>query len=1008
MTRQQGWSAQCRGCRTVNPDEAQYCIACAAPLAADSGNVGLRTVSVVFVDLARSTELAGQFSTEAWSGLLTRYFALVGECLAAHGGRVEKFIGDAVVAVFGVDSASQEDAHSAVLAARAAVAAVDREASRMVGGRGVSLSIRLGVASGRVAVSEHRNSSFAIGRTLNRAARLQATATDGEVAVDLRTWLLVRDRFETTRLPDVRAKGFTEPLSAWRVGEESPPRRPDSSPFVDRADLTETFREMVRAGVTGGCSVVIEIIGEAGIGKSRLVEHVLTEFATEAACLVLPTTTTEQESYALWPLYQMLASLAPLGGEPDPVSGGGTSSVQTRVELHWRIRQLLTETARHRPLLLVLENRERFAHPLAALVDDLAAAPVDAALVLITTGRGPDQSRAPDNPSRSLRVGPLPHEHAYALFGALAGDVSAHTVGDRTGELVQLSGGNPLYLEQIALLMKEVVEDGDLIPPTAEAVIGERLDRLAAGDRLLIARLAALGQEFPAVALDMIEGATGPGLERLLDVGLLAFGEQTGVLRFAAPAVAEVAYRRLGARDRAAIHTRIAQETRGRLDAEPAAVEILAAHADRAHRAWQEIDPMAAEAVRAAQAAAQAFVGAARFAAAGCELQAATDFLARARLLCPAGGDGAEVASVEAYVALSRGDPAEAIRLGEEAAGRAGERGRYGAAAHLFLTTAIARMVRDGAVDLAALRRGSAMAQRSGDPGALARASLVAGLAHTDRGDYASADRAFTEAVARVRGTPVSYGVAEIYGNHALTLAYSDRPAGEALVTVTDVYREVAATPVLRAAVGCPLALLRHMTDDAGAAWEVLAESEQLLRQLDHVAGLASLAEFEAVLRLRDGDVAGVLAALGSAVRGFQAVGLTADAQRVRLKADLIAGRIGPGTPPPGPTDPRDWRMSSLGLLHRAVREAGAGDRESAARALFRAARVIKGIAGAGAVIEPLLTVVRVAGGLLDADLVQDVRRQLADAAQVKGDRLVARSLAGPPPVARNGSEGGK
>src|SRR5215211_7921431 len=244
--------AVCAGCAQENPDEARFCLACGQPLAIDDREVR-KTVTTLFSDVEGSTRLGERLDAESLRRVMTRYYDEARVVLERHGGSVEKFIGYAVVAVFGIPVVHEDDALRAVRAAvelRDAIAALNAELAERFG---IDLRIRIGVNTGEVVTGEGAD-SFATGDAVNVAARLEQTADAGEILVGGTTWALVRDAVQGERLDGLAVRGRDAEVEAYRLerldADAVGVRRREDGPFVGRVNelrlLTDAFERVER------------------------------------------------------------------------------------------------------------------------------------------------------------------------------------------------------------------------------------------------------------------------------------------------------------------------------------------------------------------------------------------------------------------------------------------------------------------------------------------------------------------------------------------------------------------------------------------------------------------------------------------------------------------------------------------------------------------------------------------------------------------------------------------
>src|SRR5919202_4742912 len=271
--------ATCSRCGAASGEGARFCAACGAPLVAPSDREARKVVTILFCDLVESTKLAERFDPEAQQRLLARYFVGARTIVERHGGTIEKFIGDAVCAVFGMPTVREDDALRAIRAAaelRDAVASLDEQ----LGSPG--LAPRIGLNNGEVFAAGFDLS--VAGDAVWTAKRLEEAAPRGGVLLGPTTWALVRGEADAERLPPVSLKGKSETIDAYllhelRPGAPGPARRLDL-PLVGRAGELEVLRAAL-AGVEAAREVqLVTLLGEAGIGKTRLVRELVVGVAT--------------------------------------------------------------------------------------------------------------------------------------------------------------------------------------------------------------------------------------------------------------------------------------------------------------------------------------------------------------------------------------------------------------------------------------------------------------------------------------------------------------------------------------------------------------------------------------------------------------------------------------------------------------------------------------------------------------------------------------------------------
>jgi class 3 adenylate cyclase len=598
--------ATCARCGEPLPARARFCPACAAPVEReDEAAASRRVVTVFFSDVAGSTELGERLDAEAVRAAMNRYFSAVSAALERHGGHIEKFIGDAVVALFGVPQAHEDDALRCV---RAAVEA--REAVRTLGDElharlGVRLGVRIGVATGEVVVGASPASrTIATGDAMNTAARLQQAAPVGEILIGAATYRLVQGSLIAEGVEPLDLKGKADPVAAHRVValDDGPARRlrPAATALVgrvrERGMLQDVFDRMAEER---SCQLVT-VLGTAGVGKSRLVAEFLAELEP-AATVCAGRCLSYGEGVTYWALAEAVKSLAGvdehdspegvrarLEGLVDPgiateVADGvgsllGLAGADARVEdARVALRQLFQAAAGGRPLVVALDDIHWAEPPLLDVIDDLADWLPDVPVLLLCMARPellevrPDWAGGKLN-ATTLLLEPLSEVEGDELLRGLLGPDLPDAVADR---ILAAAEGNPLFAEELVGML---VDDGHLrrvdgrvevaaaierldLPPTIQALLTARLDRLSSGERSLVERASIEGQVFHLGALAALgaEVAEIPATVRTLARKQLLRADQAALpgqdaYRFRHILIREAAYERVAKEIRARWH----------------------------------------------------------------------------------------------------------------------------------------------------------------------------------------------------------------------------------------------------------------------------------------------------------------------------------------------------------------------------------------------------------------------------------------------------------------------
>jgi class 3 adenylate cyclase/tetratricopeptide (TPR) repeat protein len=578
----------CASCGQENPDGFRFCGNCAAPLEPQPPARELRkVVTVVFCDLTGSTALGDRTDPEALRATMRGYYDQMRAILERHGGTVEKFVGDAVMAVFGVPVAHEDDALRAVRAAWEM-----REAVPQLG-----LAARIGVNTGEVVAGE--GETLVTGDAVNVAARLEQAAEPGDVLIGEETRGLVRDAVQVERV-EVVAKGKQEPVTAYRLVDVDPEasgvaRRLDR-PMVGRGRELALLRQAYERSVGERSCHLVTLLGTAGVGKSRLVA----EFLQDVDATVLRGRCLDYgDGITLWPVIGVLKQL---GAEEtiDEITGTVRAS-----ELFWIVRSRLEQAAAAGPLVVVFEDIH-WAEPMFLdLIDHISDLSRGVPIMLLCVARPellddrPGWAGGKLNATTTL-LEPLSQDDAARLVESLGGDLDPHV----RSRVLEAAGGNPLFVEE---MLEFAREDGDVrAPATVHALLQARLDRLPVAQRAVIERGAVEGEVFHRLAVTELSGEAVDGeLVGLVRKELIRPERGTDpdddAYRFRHLLIRDAAYDALPKETRAELHERFARwvEARGglvELD------EIVGYHLEQAALYLRELGRARAELEEAAAA----------------------------------------------------------------------------------------------------------------------------------------------------------------------------------------------------------------------------------------------------------------------------------------------------------------------------------------------------------------------------------------------------------------------
>jgi class 3 adenylate cyclase len=658
---------------------------------------------MVFADLVGSTELAASLDPEELRGRLGPFFEIARTTLEEHGGTVEKFVGDAVLAVFGVPRTHGDDPDRAVAAA---LALVERIAES-----GDGLAVRIGVETGEVLALESGGDLSVTGEAVNAAARLQGAAAENEVLIGERTARSCREARLEPR-GEIEVKGFPGPLSVWHavaIGEAGYRRE---TPFIGRQDDVDLLKLVYRRAVRERLPELVTITGDAGIGKTRLASELIASLreSSPAPEVLLGRNPPYGRGIAFWALGEILRSVAGASAD-DPVAevrtalarrlgavgagdaeelaaalstalGGDERDGDVEDELKRAWRRMVALLAEERPLVIGIDDAHWADDGLLDLIEEAAFSVEGAPLVMLCTSRPellerrPGFGRAARNVTQ-IELRPLPREATTQLAAALLADGTPELVR----RVAEVSGGNPFFAEEVAQrLAEDPAAAVEGLPETVQAAIAARLDLLPPGEKRAIQYASVLGPGFLEEALaDLLAESPGPALEALTRKALIQerVAEGRGRYGFRHQLIREVAYASLPKAERVRLHERAADGILARAGEHHGELaELVAFHRVRA--AELETTPeRSAEALRATLEAADAVFRR------GASLRSQHLYEQAAKL---AGSAGERVAALRAASAVAarrfRGD--EAVRLLREMAAVAEEASDSAAAAKAY------------------------------------------------------------------------------------------------------------------------------------------------------------------------------------------------------------------------------------------------------------------------------------------------------------------------------------
>ncbi|GIJ68457.1 AAA family ATPase [Virgisporangium ochraceum] len=832
-----------------------------------------RNVVVLFIDLVGSTELAERLDPELLRQVLDRYYSACAAGVLEHGGVVEKYIGDAIMAVFGVPTSHEDDALRAIRAAHHALSAVRALGIEIAPTHGIRLDAHCGIASGEAMVVDMPESGLrVIGDTVNTAARLQGAATSGEILLGEDAVRLARTYVRVEEVPPLSLKGKARPVRAWRLLslEATPQRQDDDLPLIGRSDelmqLTQAYRRVVR---NRQCCLVT-ILGAPGIGKSRLVREFLRTLPEDVTTLVgqCPSygsgATFRPIAEAIHSLPDAWTGVAPLldamnvralRGLTTPEDGPFTElSVE---ETARSIRSLIEVLGQRRPTVVVVDNLHWAEPTLLELIEELAGWLADVSVLLICVARPELLDIRPNwgggmSCALTVEIPQLGEAQMTRLVDALAAnrwagaDVVAQSADPTFLSVVRNSDGNPLFAE---LMFEVLVEEGTDAPPppTIQALLAARLDRLSDGEREVLERAATIGTTFTTEELGVLwEGedvdnlVVDAPLRRLLRQRLIRRGTYPTSFQFAQTLARETVYTMTRKELRGAWHLKLADWLSERAHTGPPEsdeAEIgrprygeIANHLEAACRIRREIHPddptLPALAVRAART----LMSDGEQALYRKDLPAAIALLERGRELLPRGDSGHRRLALHicdaAFAHNERDRAYAALDVAEEASP---EDPRCG------LTCAVQReilAIKFGVhqPELAPLR--DALSEYPDDDLSWARFHQLDALILVAQDQFGAATTALNDALSRSRSLEDRYEEDRLLGALCELAQWSPVPVREGLDLCATLSTRFAGDRVIVVPVLVTRARLLALTGDVPGAHDVLDTAERYAGEL--------------------------------------------------------------------------------------------------------------------------------------------------------------------------------
>jgi class 3 adenylate cyclase/predicted ATPase len=878
--------ALCDGCGEANAVGARFCAACgsALPEGVREGFEVRKTVTILFCDVVGSTALGEATDPETTRRVMSRYAETMADVVREHGGTVERFRGDEVMAVFGVPVVHEDDALRAVRTGMEMQRRLGDLNAELRGTWGVELACRIGINTGEVVAGDPgTGESFVTGDAVNLAKRLEQAAEAGAILIGTATYPLVRDAVKVGPRERFSAKGKSEPVARLTLEEVDATaagyaRRLDA-PLVGRVGEFEEIRVAIEQLFGERRCGLLSLMGPAGIGKSRLAQELASRFAPGARvasgrCLPYG------PGITYWPLVELVGELGGLGAISDAIGDlddapaaleqvgaaiGDSNLVVPSDEVFWGVKRMLEGLSRDRPLLVCLED-VHWAEPTMLDLVEYVAAFATGPIVLLCNARGELLEARPGWARYPLyELAQLSAADTDELVGSLGiDDVDLRRLIASTAE------GNPLFAEQLAAMVVESGRGagGDLeLPASIQALLAARLDSLDPDERKVLERASVVGKEFwqRAVA-DLSSAVDRPHVAgRLLSLarkGLVrpVRAGQAGEdgFRFRHSLIRDVAYAGIPKAVRAELHegfsTWLRSQTASRFGEHD---EIVGYHAEQAHRYRVELGPVDARTRALAEQAAALLGAAGRRAFAIDDMPAAVGLLERTAALLPVGDERRLEALRDHALALwESGSAEEGTRALERlhAEATAAEDARMTALAELE------RIVHEQltGVDVDAVQTAAErvieLSSASGDEAAVARAWRRLSSARRRVGAYSDAEAAARSALSHARAAGDRREEARAADALCNCLLYGPTPASDALATCSELLTAAGRTRTLEANVTGVAAGLEAMLGDFDKARAAYARAASMLEELGLELARAALTQIGVPLELLAGD----------------------------------------------------------------------------------------------------------------------------------------------------------
>lgn len=892
---------KCPGCGEDNPPKFRLCGYCGTPLASAAAlpaHEVRKTVTIVFSDLKGSTALGERLDAEALHEVKERYFQAMAAEITRHGGKIEKYIGDAIMAVFGLPRAHEDDALRAVRAAAGMRSALNRVNQELEARYGVTLANRTGVNTGEVVANDDpsANQKLATGDAVNVAARLEQAAPQDQILLGELTYRLVRDAVDVEAVEPLELKGKAQRLAAYRLvtvhGLDGNLRRQDT-PLVGRDAELGLLETVYRDACEHTAARLVTVIGDAGAGKSRLLAEFMDRRGGQARILrgrCLP----YGDGITYWPLRGIVGEAAAIREDDAPEAArakllgcAGDPAVADRLasavglsasafplhEVNWAARKFLQRLAASAPVVAFVDDIHWAEPAFLDLMEHVLDTATSVPLLLLATARHDlleERAQWAERASATrLVLRPLSEAASAQVVENLLG--TSGLPADVVARIVAAAEGNPLFIEQMLsmLLDADVLREVDgqwvrgaggddvAVPPTIHALLEARLDKLGREERVAVEPAAVIGLEFAQGALESLAPeAIRPtmsthlhSLTRKQFIDPAQTRDAESIYRFHHQLVRDTVYNGLLKRTRATLHinfVRWADRVNAGRDRAREFEEILGYHLEQAHHYLAELGPLDEQGVAIGADAAARLGGAGKRAFGRGDSHAAANLYRRAVALVAAGQAAWLVLSLElAEVLTELTEFNEALELLTRAQAAAEQAGHWRIAASAQLLGMRIRLFRGepGGSSDDVLRHAHASIARFETESAhpeLARAWRLIGTIHGMAGRYQLSTDTISHSIRHARLAGEDRIVARNSAGLSSSALLGPTPVRDAIALCEGMIGAGLGDRQAESKILCTLAQLRAMNGEFEPARALYRRARALLRDLGHSLNAAS------------------------------------------------------------------------------------------------------------------------------------------------------------------------